>query len=327
MMRRIGWLILVTISLWTIPALAQERLRASWSGASPANAPVWVALEKGLFKKHDVDVEIQSIGASTIAAQALLAGELDVNVSSVATLVSSRLAGSDVVAIFISVPTFMDHIVATAEIRDVRDLRGKVGAVNRFGTTSDMGLRLALSRLGLDPEKDLRLIALGDDAARLAGMKGGQVHFTIIVEPWVREAEKLGFRSLFPIAKLAIPFHWNATITRESVIRTKREAIRRFVKAMTEAIAVIKQDGEGTMRAIGKYLKIEDRDALRRAWVDLKDVVPAVPMPTLDGVLTALQEEAKKRPEASKADPAAFVDQSFIKELEATGFISSLYRR
>ena len=50
-------------------------------------------------------------------------------------------------------------------------------------------------------------------------------------------------------------------------------------------------------------------------------------MPTLDGVLTALQEEAKKRPEASKADPAAFVDQSFIKELEATGFISSLYRR
>ncbi|MBI3078005.1 MAG: ABC transporter substrate-binding protein, partial [Deltaproteobacteria bacterium] len=103
MMRRSGWLILPLLALWVIPAQAGERLRASWSGASPANAPVWIAVEKGLFKKYEVDVEMKGIGASTIAAQALLAGELDLTVSSVATLVTSRLAGSDVVAIFVSI--------------------------------------------------------------------------------------------------------------------------------------------------------------------------------------------------------------------------------
>ena len=85
-----------------------------------------------------------------------------------------------------------------------------------------------LRKLGFDPEKDLKLIALGDDTARLAGMKGGQVHFTIIAEPWITEAEKLGLKSFLPIARLGIPFHWNATLTRESVIKTKREAIRHF---------------------------------------------------------------------------------------------------
>jgi NitT/TauT family transport system substrate-binding protein len=327
MIMRIGRLTVLLVCLWTISASAQERLRASWSGASPANAPVWVAVEKGLFKKHEVDVDIKAISASTIAAQALLAGELDVSVSSVATLVTSRLAGSDVVGIFVSVPTFIDHIVTGPEIRDVKELKGKVGGVNRLGTTSDMGLRLALRKLGLESEKDYKLLGLGDDAARLAGMKSGNIHFTIIAEPWIREAEKLGFKSLLPIAKLGIPFHWNATIARESVIKTKREAIRRFVKAMTEAIATIKQDREGTMQIIGKYLKIEDREALRRAWDEYKDVYPAVPTPTPEGVATALAEESKKRPEAAKADPSTFVDQSFVKELEASGFIASLYRR
>ena len=318
---------LLLVLLGSVSAPAQERLRASWSGASPANAPVWVAVEKGLFKKHEVQVEMQSIGASTIAAQALLAGDLDITVASVATLVSSRLAGSDAVAIFVSIPTFIDHIVTVPEIRGSPGPQGGSGSGEPPWDDLGLGLRLALRKLGLDPEKDLKLIALGDDTARLAGMKGGQVHFTIIAEPWITEAEKLGLKSFLPIAKLGIPFHWNATLTRESVIKTKREAIRRFIKAMTEAIALIKQERESTMQIIGKYLKVEDREALRRTWDEYKEVYPVVPMPTPEGVATALAEEAKKRPEAAKAAPAAFVDQSFVKELEASGFIAALYRR
>ena len=319
--------ILLGLVVLAAPAGALERLRVSWSGSTLANAPLWVAVERGFFAKHGVEVEARAISASTVAAQALLSGDLDVNVSSVATLVSSRLSGGELVAIFVSVPTFLDHIVTGPAIQEVGELRGKVGAVNRLGTTSDLGLRLALRRLGLETEKDLRLIALGDDAARLAGMKSGHVQFTILGEPWIREAEKLGFKSLLPIATLGIPFHWNATITRESVIKTRRDAIRSFVRGMTEGIAFIKQDREESLRIFGKYLKMDDREALRRGWEAYKDTYPVVPLPTPEGVATALAEEAKKRPEAARADPASFVDQSFVKELEASGFIAALYRR
>ncbi len=71
--KRNGWCILLALVFFTAPAHGQERLRASWSGSTPSNAPVWVAVEKGFFKKHGVEVEMQQISASTIAAQALLA--------------------------------------------------------------------------------------------------------------------------------------------------------------------------------------------------------------------------------------------------------------
>lgn len=324
-----GWWLALVVLL-AGPALAPaapERLKVSWSGTTPTNAPLWVCVEYGLFRKHGVEVDVQSISASTVAAQALLAGEIDLAVSSVATLVSARLSGSDVVAIFVSVPTPIDHIVVSPAVRDVGDLRGKTGAVNRLGTTSDLGLRLVLRRLGLDPDRDVKLLGLGDDPARLVALKGGHVQFTILSGSFVRDAEKLGFRSLVAMAKLGIPFHWNATLAQGSVVRTKREPIRRFVRAMTEAIAVLRTDGEGGARVIGKYLKLDDPDAARRAWEDYREIYPVVPLPTAAGVATALAEEARRRPEAARADPAAFVEPTFVNELEASGFIAALYRR
>ena len=69
-------------------AFAQDKIRIAWAGASPANAAVWVLQEKKLLQKYAVEPEIISISASPIVLQALLAGEIDVSATSVATLVS-----------------------------------------------------------------------------------------------------------------------------------------------------------------------------------------------------------------------------------------------
>jgi ABC-type nitrate/sulfonate/bicarbonate transport system substrate-binding protein len=90
-------------------AAAQEKIRIAWAGASPANSPIWVVQEKKLLQKQGVQPEIISISASPTALQALLAGEIDVAITSVTTLVSSRLAGADTVMILGVVRTFVDH--------------------------------------------------------------------------------------------------------------------------------------------------------------------------------------------------------------------------
>ena len=109
--------------------------------------------------------------------QALLAGELDVIVSSVTTLVTSRLAGADTIMIQTLVPTFVDHIVSLSSITDLRQLIGKTGGVNRSGSTSDLGLRLALRQVGINPEKDTNIITAGDAPTRLAAMSRGFLQF------------------------------------------------------------------------------------------------------------------------------------------------------
>ena len=134
---------------------AQDRMRLAWAGVTPANGPVWVIQEKKLLQKLGVEPEIININASPTVIQALLAGEIDAASTSVTALTSGRLAGADIVMIVGVVPTFVQHIVSAANITAIQQLKGKTAGVNRLGSTSDLGLRLALRRMGIDPENEL----------------------------------------------------------------------------------------------------------------------------------------------------------------------------
>ncbi|MGE5305769.1 MAG: ABC transporter substrate-binding protein [Alphaproteobacteria bacterium] len=316
---------LTTLSFAPNALQAQERIRIGWAGDSPANSPIWIVQEKGLLKKNGLVGEVIRIGASPTALQALLAGELDVIVTSVTTLVSSRLAGADIVEILGVVPTFVDHIITLDSITRPEQLKGKTGGVNRLGSTSDLGLRLALRRLGVDPEKDVKIITSGGNAERFAALSKGITQFTIMPEPFVREAEKLGFRDLLPIGSLKIPFWWNAVLTKETILKAKRPMMLKFARAMVEAVHFIKTEKEPTKAIFARNLRMSDPEGLERAYRAYTSVFPDNLMPTPEGVKTMLDDLAIKDPKAAAADPKAFVDASLVRELEASGFIKQLY--
>jgi len=84
--------LILAATLWTGTPQAQERLRLAWAGGA-SNAVVWIVHDKGLMKRQGVNAEFITVNASPMALQAMLAGELDVIVTSVTTLVNSRLTG------------------------------------------------------------------------------------------------------------------------------------------------------------------------------------------------------------------------------------------
>jgi ABC-type nitrate/sulfonate/bicarbonate transport system substrate-binding protein len=322
-----GMISIAVFLLFHNPAFAQERIRIAWAGASPANSPIWVVQEKGFLKKQGLDAEVISIMASPIALQALLAGELDVIVTSVTTLVNSRLAGADIVMILGMVPTFVDHIITLPSITRVEQLKGKTGGVNRLGSTSDLGLRLALRRLGVDPERETKIITAGGNPERFAALSKGVVQFTIMPEPFVREAEKLGFKDLLDIGSLKIPFWWNAVLSKETIIKSKRPTVGKFSRAMVEAVHFIKTDKEGSKAIFSKNLRLTDPEGLERAYKAYTAVFPENLLPTPEGVKTMLDDLAPRNPKAAAADPKSFVDLSFVQELETSGFIKQLYKK
>lgn len=308
-------------------ALAQERIRIAWAGASPANSAIWVIQEKKLLQKQGVEPEIISISASPTVLQALLAGEIDVTATSVATLVTSRLAGADTVMILGIVRTFVDHIITAQGITTVEQLKGKVGGVNRIGSTSDTGLRFALRRLGVDPDRDTKIITAGGNPERFAALSKGVIQFTIIPEPFVREALKLGFRDFFDIGSLKIPFWWNSALSREAIVKAKRPLLLKFARAMVEAIHFNKTNKEEAKVIWGKYLRISDPEGLERAYQAYTPAFPENLLPTPEGVKTLLDDLAPRDPKAAAADPKAFVDASLVRELETSGFIKQLYKK
>lgn len=309
------------------PLVAQERMRIAWAGSTPSNTPIWVADQKGFFKKNGLNAEVIAISASTIVIQALLTGEVDCIIAPSATLVTSRLAGADTIMVSTNLPLFIDHIVSLADITTVEQLKGKTGGVNRLGTTSDMTLRLALRRFGIDPEKDTKIIATGENPQRLAALSRNITQFTLLGEPLVREAEKMGFRDLVDIGTLKIPYHVNSVVTRESTVRARRPFVTKVVRAFTEALHYIKTDKEGTKAIISKNLKNNDPEGLERAYRAYNAAFPEVPYPHAEGVKTLLDDMAPRTPKAATADPKSFVDMSLVQELEASGFVRQLYKR
>ena len=309
------------------PSVAQERMRIAWAGSTPSNTPIWVADQKGLFKKNGLNAEVIAISASTIVIQALLTGEVDFIIAPSATLVASRLAGADTVMVSTNLPLFIDHIVSLGDITTVEQLKGKIGGVNRLGTTSDMTLRLALRRLGVDPEKETKIIATGENPQRLAALARNLTQFTLLGEPLVKEAEKMGFRDLFDIGTLKIPYHVNAVVTREKTVRERRPFVAKVVRAFTEALHFIKTNKEETKALIGKNLKTTDPEGLERAYRAYNGAFPEIPYPNAEGVKTLLDDIAPRTPKAATADPKSFVDLSVVQELEASGFIKQLYKK
>jgi ABC-type nitrate/sulfonate/bicarbonate transport system substrate-binding protein len=261
---------------------------------------LWVAQEKGFSAKQGLSVESIFFGAGPPAMQALVAGDLDIVVTSAPNVVNPRLGGADTVMVLSIIPTFIDHIISGSDITSPEQLRGKIGSVNRFGSISDMGLRLSLRRLGIDPEKDVRIVPAGGNPERLAAISRGISQFTIMNEPFSKEAERLGFRSLVNTATLKIPLHGNGIVTREAIIKTKRPMVMKFTRAITEAIHYIKADKEGTKAIIAKYTEFSDPEGLERTYRNYTSVLMEVPYANPAGIklcsMTWRRATLKRRP-------------------------------
>lgn len=320
-------MIIFALSLTAAIGFAQDRLRVGWAAMTASHTPLWVAQEKGFVTRQGLAVESIFFGAGPPAMQALVAGDLDIVVTSAPNVVNPRLGGADTVMILSIIPTFIDHIISAANITSPEQLKGKIGSVNRFGSISEMGLRLSLRRLGIDPEKDVRIVPAGGNPERLAAISKGIAQFTIMNEPFIKEAERLGFRDLVNMATLKIPLHGNGIVTREANIKARRLVVTKFARAITEAIHYIKTDKEATKSIIGKYTKFSDPEGLERTYKNYTSVLLDVPYPDPAGIKTLLDDMAPRNAKAAAADPKIFVDQSFVQEMEASGFIKQLYKR
>lgn len=319
--------IIFVLLLTASVGFAQDRVRVGWAAMTASHTPLWVAQEKGFMAKQGLALESIFFGAGPPAMQALVAGDLDIVVTSAPNVVNPRLGGADTVMILSIIPTFIDHIISAANITSPEQLKGKIGSVNRFGSISEMGLRLSLRRLGIDPEKDVRIVPAGGNPERLAAISKGIAQFTIMNEPFIKEAERLGFRDLVNMATLKIPLHGNGIVTREANIKARRPVVAKFARAITEAIHYIKTDKEATKSIIGKYTKFTDPEGLERTYKNYTSVLLDVPYPDPAGIKTLLDDMAPRNAKAAAADPKIFVDQSFVHEMESSGFIKQLYKR
>lgn len=330
MTRRIFQLVLILcFGLTALPARGQKLERAVLAyGSTGANlTPFWVAREAGLYKQYGLDVDIVFFRGSTIAINALATKDAHFGAFGASSAVLAKLGGVDTVLVATAAPGLLFYLVTKKEIRSANDLKGKKIAVSRPGTDSDLGARVAVQRLGLN-EKEVSFISLGTDSERLGAMLQGVVDATVVTVSGYVTGQKMGFHSILDLGQANIPYEAAGLITTRALMRDNSDLVLRYVKGFVAGIHYAKTNREPTLKILAKYMRTDDRDVLNASYdYFVGRIIPRVPYVSEKGLQAVVDFIRQRNPQTPNVKATDFMDNRYIKELDDSGFIKSLYSR
>jgi ABC-type nitrate/sulfonate/bicarbonate transport system substrate-binding protein len=215
------------------------------------------------------------------------------------------------------------------EIKTPADLKGKKIAATRVGAVSHSVLLMMLKRWNINPT-EVQVLQLGSSPNMLQALEKGGVDGAVMTLPFVFIAEDRGFRVLVDLAETDIYYLHTMIASTRSYLRTKRDTTLRFLKGFLEGIAFFKQNKKESLEIVRKKLRInadQERNLERSYDLLATKYYEQMPYPSLRGVETVLGLVEKDNPKAKSADPKSFYDDSLLREIEQSGFVTTLYQR
>lgn len=237
---------------------AEDRIRISISSIDVSFFTGAVALKRDFFKDEGLSAELIRMNAN-VSITALAGGDTDYTLI-FGSVVRAALLGFPlrVVASFMDSSTHT--LIAQPEYKSVKDLKGKVLGVSTFGSTSDVVARMMIKHFGIDPEKEMKIVALGLERARFAALKEKVVDVAVISPPADSEGKKLGFNVLARAYELFnFPFIGLGTNTNK--IKARPDEVKRTIKALIKANRYIRQNRDGAIQVLMEWGRIGRENA------------------------------------------------------------------
>jgi NitT/TauT family transport system substrate-binding protein len=313
-------------SATTAPA-AERMLRVSYSAPAAAFLPLWAAKEAGIFEKNHVSVELLYVGSSPLALAALLSDELDVLAGGGTAAPTAYLQGFRDLALFSTLDhRFAFKIFSVPAIVDVAGLRGKRFGVTRFGGSLDFASRYFLKSSGLDPQRDLQLVQIGNTADILAALVNGNVDAGSLTFPYNFSARKLGFRQLADLSQSGARYATAAFLSKRSLLTAQQPRMQSFVRALVEAIHYVKTNPEPAVKILQRYTRIADREILKLAYDEYaQNVWPRLPAIEPEDIKLIVEHLAQTNPKAREIQPAALIYSRLVDDVARSGLVEQLY--
>jgi len=302
------------------------KINVAYSAISGDALPAWIAKDAGIFEKNGLDVQLVFFTGGTTAVMALVSADTPIAQLAGAAVINSVMAGSDAALIVGGVTSLNYYLMGRPEIKTAEQLKGGSVAISRFGSSSDFIARYALQKVGLTPGKDVTIVQIGSTTARVDAALTGRVQATVVNPPASIIAQKRGMTMLADLPKLGLVYQHTSVATTRKYIREHPEIVRRYVKSQVDAVHRIYTDKEASLRAFARFIgRTVERDVLEKTWENLlsESVLPRKQYPSLEGIKTILTTELKGKP----GKPEDFVDSSFIRELDQSGYIDGLYKK
>lgn len=296
----IVFIVLIFLAGFTRSAAAQlTPIKISYATTSGIRLPLWIAEEARLYEKYGLDTKLINIPSGNTAISALVSGEVDI---------VSGSGSASIVAAGRGLPVVI---------------------IGSFGSTTDFALRRALSKLGLTPDKDVKILAtgIGEADKRIVLMLQGRMDGTIGSPESILAAEtqaKVKIEILADLEDMKIYNTVGDLSTRMDVLKNRRDLLRAFFMASGEAIAIGKKNKALVLKVITKQMKVTDRKRLDVIYDASLGRMPSKPYAREEAVQLELESIAFTDPLFKNKKASDFMDSSIVAELDRKGFFAQL---
>ena len=287
-----------------------EKVRIAIATSSLAFLVPFVAKDRGFYLKHGSEVELIQMRPN-ISIAALLSGEIEY-IELIGSAIRSAARGLPIRAISTGIKSPFFSIIAQHKYKSMKELKGAIIGLTSIGGTNHVSTRITLRQFGLDPEKDVKLIAIGDEKVMFDAFKVGRADAVVLAPPFSVQLKREGFPVLAQTAQyVTIPFSGlGATIER---IKNNRAQIKRVLKAEIEALRFIQGNAAGTTEVIRRRFNMEEKLA-RESYDVVVEAFSRDGRVPLEGVEILLQIEKDQKLIPATVTPQMVVDQSLVEE-------------
>jgi len=278
-----------------------------------------------LFAKHGLEVETRLMSGAKGVVRGLMNGEIQFgNLAAPALLRADLLGEADLV--FLTGGINQQFLMGRPGIESRKQLAGaRIGFVGDRGL-NDILVYFVIDQLEKEGIQGIRLVADSGGRNGLAKLISCECDAVVITPPEALEAKREGCHFLVDFAEFGLNFALGGIAARRGYIQEQPAITRQFVRAYVEGMHRYRTDRDFSAQVQQEYSGLRDRSIAEETYEITRPGMPQIPYPVFSALGTVLQVMSRQLPEAATADPRQFVDDSFIRELEESGFISSLYR-
>jgi len=297
-----------------------ESLRLGFSGASATQLAGYLAVDQKLFDVYGVNVELtQSAGTTMI--RALDSGSLQVAIVGGGQALSAYLKGVDVRIISGLVNIVPFQLWAKPEISQLKDLKGKLIANTPPGTSLNLANQILLMRAGLDPLRDVKVVAFGRLGLVSQALFTGVVDAALLSLPDTIEARKSGLRMLIDLATARIPCPFTSVVTTKTVLEKSPASLDRFLRGILHGIKLALTNPDMAKKTLSRNMRLTEPEAVEEVYqraILAYERVPMVPKEAIETVVKLATVPANR-------NPFGVSDMSILERIEKEGFVRSLY--
>lgn len=303
----------------------------AYGGFNETMAPMWVGVEKGLFKKYGADAHVLQTRSGPIMMATLASGGVPMVWAAPSSALNSSASGMKLGCFAAGNNRLPRELIVRKGIDSLDDLRGKTFGVQSIGGGAWLSTMVALDALGLDPDKyKLNVRVIGDTGTQTQALVSGNIDAAILPYSYADIAKRAGARSLADAGALKIVYQ--ATVLcalKDSNIVTPEMTIG-LTKGLIESLIYIlepanKREVVAMLKRNLRLGKDEDAEAAYRvAQLQMPNVEVGL---NLDSWKTVRRLVARINPKVQEIDLDQVIVSSVMQNLEASGFMAEMRKR